>query len=112
MGSFLMMRMLGIVRERLGRGNASDHQNTEDEKTGEGTLNRTVRHDQHPIGLSGPAARWYWSRVNESRLTDSQRGYLPDRIHKNFPVYWVQNFLTLAIGTPTLYIITAWSLNF
>ena len=54
MGSFLMMRVLGVVRERLGRGKASNHQNTEDEETGEGTLKPTVRHDQHSLRTGGP----------------------------------------------------------
>jgi len=42
---FLMVRMLGLVVERLCGGHTADHNETDDQEAGEGTLKETVRHN-------------------------------------------------------------------
>ena len=43
----LMVRMLGLVVERLCGGHAADHDETDDQEAGEGTLKEPVRHIVH-----------------------------------------------------------------
>ena len=56
---FLMVRMLGLVVERLGGGHTTNHNETDDQEAGEGTLKEPVRHISYT--RAGPAMRSYWS---------------------------------------------------
>ena len=47
MCGFLMVRMLGFVIERLCGGHTADHNETDDQEAGEGTLKEPVRHIVH-----------------------------------------------------------------
>src|SRR4030095_12969697 len=81
MRRFLMMRMLGFVGQCLRGSEATNHQETNDEQTCEGTF-KTLRHNLHSHrtrehdrnGAGAP----------ESILPSLS---LPDRIRKMFPVY-------------------------
>lgn len=55
---FLMVRMLGFMSERLCGGHTADHDETDDQEAGEGTLEEPVRHIVHS---SRTAMRSYWS---------------------------------------------------
>ena len=52
-GGFLMMRVLRVVRERLGGGNPADRQKTQNEETGQDPLHETVRHNPHSLRTGG-----------------------------------------------------------
>lgn len=59
MGGFLMVCiMMGFVRDRLGRGEAPDHKNTYNEKTGKKPCNQTVHRNSH---CNRTGRGWYWS---------------------------------------------------
>jgi hypothetical protein len=45
MCGFLMVRMLGLVIKRLCGGHTADHNETDDQEAGEGTLKEPVRHN-------------------------------------------------------------------
>jgi len=44
---FLMVRMLGLVVERLCGGHTANHNETDDQEAGEGTLKEPMRHSLH-----------------------------------------------------------------
>ena len=83
MCGFLMVRMLGLVVERLCGGHTADHNETDDQEAGEGTLKEPVRHNltleqDRRCDRTGAGAP-------ESILPSL---CLHDRIQKMFPVYW------------------------
>jgi len=87
MGRFLVMRMVGLVRNGLCGSQPADGKDADDEKARQEYLDRTMLHTPLFYTLAGPAARWYWSRPERVKVVSPSFFCLLDRIRPSFPVY-------------------------
>lgn len=92
MGGFLMVCiMMGFVRDRLGRGEAPDHKNTYNEKTGKKPCNQTVHRNSH-CNRTGGGIVLECRRKSQGTGSAGTR-CLPGRIRKKFAVYCADYFV-------------------
>lgn len=90
MGGFLVMRiMVGLVRDRLRRGEAPDHNDAYDKKAREEPCKFTLHHisgcNRTGVPMVRESRRWSQDVLRRNQC-------LPDRIRKKFAVYCANKF--------------------